>query len=558
MPTIIALDVSLSMQRYIPGRAEDNALSYYQLAVKGINQFLEHLSNNSKLEFVSYVTFSKEFEVRVDFTRDYDQIRQAVKKQLHYDSSCIDTLLKGVNDILNSNWGAQNLCQMVVFTDCGIGFGSKSLPAIIRSITSNQTAQFPWITGLSSTKINVICLGLNSEYYFSKTVGIYQRFFDVSGLKGVLFQPKSSDTTPAQDDSRTPNVRKSELGRTVMHEMIEQLCESSYKCFETVLKCGSYFRMECPILIWPPPTLCNWNNNLSSAQSLVLSNSIQICGYIGLSDIGSPASLSRHLIVPKLDREKQSNKRGSDKFPKNNKNENSTPTLSCNELEKLEGEIRSFYLKADGSEEDCTRSSLQMENQKESICVLLHGALKIENMAALVLLSDNWFGFIYTFADSKKKSNLMLNILPQGNNAIPWLGDLRQFGMIDDFLLGETSCFPVKSEKRSYSQNFVIWIKQSSLQSDIQKVLRHAKKIPEKTQHFYKELNRIRRAALSIGFIELMEILASIFEKELIALPSTTNPECSLQLKHSALELRKTASRDLKNSINPLTSDLNS
>ncbi|XP_055917120.1 integrator complex subunit 14 [Eupeodes corollae] len=556
MPTIIALDVSLSMQRYIPGRADDNALSYYQLAVKGINQFLEHLGNNSKLEFVSYVTFSREFEVRVDFTRDYDQIRQAVKKQLLYDSSSLEILLKGVNDMLSSNWGAQNLCQVVVFTDCGIGFGSKSLPATIGALSANQSqnqTMFPWLNGLSSTKLNFICMGLTSDYYFSKAITIYQRFLDVSGLKGVLFQPKSNEQLVG-DDTRNSTIRKSELGRTVMYEMVERLCESSYKPFETVLKCGGYFRMECPILIWPPPTLCNWNNNLSTAHSLILSNTIEICGYIGLSDIGSPASLSRHLIVPKMEREKH-NKRSADKFTKSPKTE--SPSTS-NELEKLEGEIRSFYLKADGSEEDCTRSSMQSETQRESICVLLHGALKIENMAALVLLSDNWFGFIYTFADSKKKSNLMLNILPQGNNAIPWLGDLRQFGMVDDLLMGESSCFPVKSEKRSYSQNFVIWIKHSSLQSDIQKVLRHAKKIPEKTQHFYKELNRIRRAALSIGFIELMEILASIFEKELIALPSTTNPECTLQLKHSAIELRKTASRDFKISINPSTSDSNS
>ncbi|XP_055839546.1 integrator complex subunit 14-like [Episyrphus balteatus] len=547
MPTIIALDVSLSMQRYIPGRADDNAISYYQLAIKGINQFLEHLANNSKLEFVSYVTFSREFEVRVDFTRDYDQIRHAIKKQVHFDSSSLETLLKGVNDVLSSNWGVQNLCQVVVFTDCGLGFGSKSLMATICGLTTNPT-QFDWLHGLSSTKLNFICMGISSEYYFSKAVSIYQKFIDVSGLKGVLFQPKQNDQS-IQEDSRNVSIRKSELGRTVMHEIIELFCESSYKPFETILKCGGYFRMESPILIWPPPTL---SNDQSTAQLFLPCNNVQICGYVGLSDIGSPASLSRHLIVPKMDREKH-NRRSSDKFTKT-RNESQ---FSSNELEKLESEIRTFYLKADGNEEDLTRSSSQSENQRESLCVLLHGALKIENMAALVLLSDNWFGFIYTFADSKKKSNLMLNVLPQGSNAIPWLGDLRQFGMIDDFLINETSSFPVKSEKRSYSQNFVIWIKQSSLQSDIQKVLRHAKKIPEKTQHFYKELNRIRRAALSIGFIELIEILASIFEREVVGLPSSTNPECTLQLKHSAIELRKTAGKDLKNSIIPLTSDFN-
>ncbi|KAK9710147.1 Integrator complex subunit 14, beta-barrel domain [Popillia japonica] len=46
------------------------------------------------------------------------------------------------------------------------------------------------------------------------------------------------------------------------------------------------------------------------------------------------------------------------------------------------------------------------EGRMPSFCVLLHGALKVENMAALVMISENWFGFIYSWADSKKKSNL--------------------------------------------------------------------------------------------------------------------------------------------------------
>lgn len=66
------------------------------------------------------------------------------------------------------------------------------------------------------------------------------------------------------------------------------------------------------------------------------------------------------------------------------------------------------------------------------------------------------------------------------------MGDLRYLGNIEDALPGEIPQFPVKPEKRSYSQNCVVWIKQAGLQSDIQKVLRHAKKLPDKTQQFYK------------------------------------------------------------------------
>lgn len=122
---------------------------------------------------------------------------------------------------------------------------------------------------------------------------------------------------------------------------------------------------------------------------------------------------------------------------------------------------------------------------------------------------------------------------------------------------GEVPQFPVKPDKRSYSQNCVVWIKSTGLLSDIQKVLRHAKKLPEKTQQFYKELNRIRRAALSLGFVELLEVLSTLFEKEIQTLPGSANPDCAIQLSHSAMHLRKISNRDLKITITPMPTSFN-
>ena len=44
-------------------------------------------------------------------------------------------------------------------------------------------------------------------------------------------------------------------------------------------------------------------------------------------------------------------------------------------------------------------------------------------------------------------------------------------------------------------------------------VLRHARKLPEKTVQFYKELNRLKRAAVCLGFYELLEGVADICER---------------------------------------------
>lgn len=53
-------------------------------------------------------------------------------------------------------------------------------------------------------------------------------------------------------------------------------------------------------------------------------------------------------------------------------------------------------------------------------------------MAALCQVGPEWFGILYSWADSKKKSNLMLTLLEPGSNPVPWLGDLAQLGVPAD------------------------------------------------------------------------------------------------------------------------------
>ena len=110
----------------------------------------------------------------------------------------------------------------------------------------------------------------------------------------------------------------------------------------------------------------------------------------------------------------------------------------------------------------------------------------------------------------------------------------------------------------SYSSSPVVWMKHASLHSDIQKILRHARKLPDKTPHFYKELNRLKRAALCIGFHELMEGLSAIFDRECAMLSSGSqgggipHPECAIQLRHAAQELRSRAVLNVDYQIAPL------
>lgn len=349
-------------------------------------------------------------------------------------------------------------------------------------------------------------------------MNLYQQLLDISKQKGQLFTMRSTDG-------------KTSMERSVI-KMFKAMCDANYKPFEAVLKIGSYMKLEAsPISLFPEPLPYTSKDIFGVETTRVISNRLEVCGYIKIADLvgsgGSPASVSRNLIFPRVE---------------------SSTKKSGSELEKLESEMKSFFVKSTTAEDEESSSSMSTTDvtTKESAIVLLHGALKVENMAALVLLADDWYGLAYSYSD-KKKCNLMLSILQPGVNVVSWVGDFRFLGLLRDALPGESYGFPVKTDKKSYSSGNMSWLKEGALQSDIQKVLRHAKKMPEKTTHFYKELNRIRRNAQSLGFESLIEILAEILSKEaqLLLVPnSNAHPDCSIQLTHAASELRR-GDRDL-------------
>uniref|UniRef100_A0A1Y9HAP9 Integrator complex subunit 14 n=1 Tax=Anopheles farauti TaxID=69004 RepID=A0A1Y9HAP9_9DIPT len=612
MPTIIALDVSLSMTRPIPNQSSntgssgtgssENVLTYHQLAVQGINYILDYLSKHARLEFVSLIIYSSLFEVVVDFTRDYEAIRQALHKIEHYDKTSLENVLVAVNNAFKAHWGSQNYCQIIFITDCGVGMGPSSLKNTIINIqtykaacvtaaaaaaaaatvseasktsgasggssaaTVPQPSDNQWVGFSYPSKLSFMCLGsLATDSAFRCGTKLYQQLLDVSGQKGQLFIPrmKMKHEEAAGDEASSPASTGDDgedilrqLTRTSSLEAFETMCDTNYRQFEATLRCGGYFRLEDPITVWPAPLPYTARDVLGAETTKLMSRRLEVCGFISMSDIGSPMSVSRHLILPRCttgtDHTDTVVKGSSTGGIKNGHGHH----ISAEE--RLEADIKIFYSKSDTGEHHAHGGTAEEHGpDKESVCVLLHGALKVENMAALVLLGDAWYGFIYSYADGKKKWNLMLNVLPPGNDVVPWLGDLRYLGTLEDAFAGENPSFPIKADKRSYSQNIVVWIRQAGLQSDIQKVLRHAKKLPEKTQHFYKELNRIRRAALSLGFVELLEGLAHIFEREISTLSLSASPDCSMQLTHAAMELRNPTNRDLKSIIHALPTQYN-
>uniref|UniRef100_A0AAR2JML7 Integrator complex subunit 14 n=1 Tax=Pygocentrus nattereri TaxID=42514 RepID=A0AAR2JML7_PYGNA len=310
--------------------------------------------------------------------------------------------------------------------------------------------------------------------------------------------------------------------------MFGKLIDQAYTPFHAVLRCGN---LASDVQVFPRPEPVLLDDEVDPVPKAVLTE-LEIVGFIEIGDIASPPVLSRHLVLP----------------------------IAVN---KEADEVGAGT--TDDMEEDT--STNQMAGKSPNFCVLLHGSLKVEGMVALVQLGPDWYGMLYSQADSKKKSNLMMSLFEPGPEPLPWLGKISQLGPISDALenpYGEDdskSPFPVQPKnKRSYAQNVTVWIKASGLQTDVQKILRNARKLPEKTQTFYKELNRLRKAALAFGFWELLKCVAELLERECTLLPDSAHPDAAFQLSHAAQQLKLASTGDsqyaaFEHNITPMLTD---
>lgn len=498
MPTVLLLDVSLSMCRGVTMPETTELFQLKNLAVHGINTLLDHMNASCKLEFCNLIVFSSLWEPVVSFTRDYESIKAALLKLECYDKTCPLPALEGVKNIVLEEWGAGMPCQVIMITDGSIGVGPTSLKHILNTAAEGSLGlPYPF-----QSKIHVMVLGNASDPVIGQNLPVFQKLIDLNGGGGQIFLPEGL------------------LNLKTTQQMFLKLSETCYKSFRAVLRCG---KLMSHVSLSPPPDSHVQVRDFETLR-VELINDISICGFLDINDVSSPPSLSRHLVLPILP-------------PKE--------------------ELKSAVVKQEVETNEENGGPIE-EGKQPSFCVLLHGSLKVEGMIALCQLTTEWYGMLYSWADSKKKSNLMLSTFEPGFDTIPWLGKFHHLGpnsLLSKFGLPNDASytFPIKvSEKHSYSQNCVVWIRQSGLQADIQKILRHARKLPEKTQHFYKELNRLRRAALSFGFLDLLTGMATILDRECTLLPGTIHPDAALQLTHAASALRNPSAKEYNTAILPL------
>lgn len=61
--------------------------------------------------------YSSKYEVLVDFTRDYDTIRQALCNVEHFDKTCLENMLRSAGSSLMTSWGNQSYNQVSFIVD---------------------------------------------------------------------------------------------------------------------------------------------------------------------------------------------------------------------------------------------------------------------------------------------------------------------------------------------------------------------------------------------------------------------------------------------------------
>ncbi|CAJ0943796.1 unnamed protein product [Ranitomeya imitator] len=157
MPTVVVMDVSLSMTRPVPVEGTED-FQRKHLAAHGLTMLFEHMATNYKLEFTALVVFSSLWELMVPFTRDYNTLQEALSNIDDYDKTCLESALQGVSSVVQQEWGATIPCQVVLVTDGCLGIGRGSLHNSLSSLQQrSESNRFPLPFPFPS-KLYIMCM----------------------------------------------------------------------------------------------------------------------------------------------------------------------------------------------------------------------------------------------------------------------------------------------------------------------------------------------------------------------------------------------------------------
>jgi hypothetical protein len=423
------------------------------LALNGLNKFCDYISKNLPHEFLALLAYSSKCEVVVPFTKNHEDIKQALIGEEVFDKSDLQNALETVVEVVANEWGAFVPCQVVIVTD--------GLPGLQLLHTQPLPASFHF-----PMQAHVVVMATKEELKVLSATDPLSHLCTVLGVNEeyILFPSNSQsvDSTNA----------------TFM-----ELAEKYFLPYCGTLKCG---HLESKVSLVPSPYshksnvgICTSRNGGKFAPLKGLDHSLpsvlEVCGFVETSNIYAPPTLSRHLVLD-------------------------VPVGETPHTEVANGN---------------TDSDLKDQSQIPSFRVLLHGSLKVQSMVAVVRLRHDWFGLLYSGSEGKntKKANLIISILHPGAD-IPWLGSFDHLGL--DTPTGDTESFPIAPPRNLSFQNTanLSWISDSVLQNDLSKLVRYSRKLPDKETSYLKEYNKLRVTALTYCSPELLNTMVELLEAE--------------------------------------------
>lgn len=554
MPTVILLDNSLSMCKYATTKKE-KSLTKRELSHLITRRYIEHISKIDSYEYVALIAYSSTAEIVSKFTREYTKIFDSLDKLKIGDCACIEEGLNKVSDIVVDEWACytniqvllitndidnlhygsvKNVCNRlkdnkVLLKDYYLSNGIDFDPRIhFKSILNDDIFKFNFNNKKNyynlkypfsfPNKFNII--SLTDNYETDESEEHFLKIDDLSKMKSLMmYDKKISHHSFDEENFKLTKLQFSrnlklfylnellELNNTPGYLYITKLNEQKFeymdyqffkKIFNDIidlktfeLKCG---HLESSITLIPSPiTYKGFQNNIYVERNI--SKNLEICGFINMTDLVTPPTISTHMI-----------------------------TLT----------------------DEATNEKIS-ETSENSLSILLHASLKSERMAAIVYFENDWYGAIQSYPstknnETKKRYNFVMNIFTPGHASI-------QDIIIKISHSGNQSSknFPIKS----YSKGCIVWYRPDNLVSDLQKVIRSAKKMQDKMPIFYKELNKVRKAALSFGFYELFEGLAQMLQRELNNNSNMNNQELIVQLNHTIYCLRAQEYKEFRKDIIP-------
>jgi len=431
MPTLICVDVSLSMQRKVEGETLLN------LTLSSLKTFMRNIHNQLPHEYISLVEFSDIPTLLVPFTKTTSSLLDKLSDIAPSDRGNIENLMS-MCERECSQWNIHTPSHIVLVTD--------SIPRALQE----TLGLFP----LACT-VSIIAMkpGLDAA---TKT----QAFLTSCNLQGKLYPGPV-------------------LGLDGLERIFETVLLDHYNKTEVKLCFGNH---QTSLQITPPPDLNLLTKISGSDTPPTFPSTLSIHGFLAQSVLHHPPYTSRHFLY-----------------------QTSTKSTKTPDLR-----------------------------------VVLHDALKSKELVGLVDIGEGWFGVISAWSQKTetekvaKQSNLCLSIIAP--NSFTWLGDLKYLALSRLLPPNKVQKLPYKEPyPNSYDNKTgpgMVWAKTSTLQVNIQKVIRYAKKLPEKsTAIFLKELNKVRRSILFYGFNGMLDVVCKLLEKEMNDDNSVLLNKCIEQIK---------------------------